>query len=377
MKRTAMILAGILTFLFGMSSVNVHAAEMNENKPNYPDTGIGGMSALIDSYYQDVLSETGISISNAVTTLNVGGEALEKVERVSGILKDIAVAKVNDYVNIRSDASTQAEVVGRLYADGIVTVIADQGEWIHIISNGIEGYIKSDYLYLGERALKAIDDKYVKYAQATCTTLNIRGGVGTEYRKVGSIAQGEQVEVLEDLGEWVKVAVDSETGYVHKSYVDYVYDFKYAVDMEAALRIDEQRKYDASHMVWPMPSDHRIYTYYGYRVAPTKGASTFHKGLDIGGAKGAKIVAVLSGTVTVAEYSSSSGYYIEINHGNGIRTRYLHNSKLLVSVGQRVNQGDVISLCGSSGISTGAHLHFSVIKNGNYVDPYPYLKNVH
>lgn len=383
-KRIGLVFVALLGIVMSTNMNKVQAETKDASdvlnqvvKENGTDTGIGGMSLLINNFYDDVLSESGISISNFSTTFNIGGEVMEKVERASVMFKDLAIANVTDYVNIRSTASTDGEVVGRLYAKAVATVTGTKGEWTKIQSGEVEGYISSEYLLFGNDAKDFVDENYTRYAMATCDILNIRSGPGTDYDKVGFISQGEELEVLNEHDEWVEVTVDSNTAYVSKNYVDYTYEFKYATTIEDALKLDEQKKYEASHMIWPLPSDHTIYTYYGYRVAPTAGASTYHKGLDIGGATGSKIVAVLSGTVTEASYHSSSGYYVEINHGNGISTRYLHNSKLLVSAGQKVTQGDVIALVGSTGISTGPHLHFSVIKNGAYVDPYPYLKAVH
>lgn len=126
-------------------------------------------------------------------------------------------------------------------------------------------------------------------------------------------------------------------------------------------------------MIWPLPGDGRIFAYFGNREAPTAGASTYHRGLDIGGEMGASIVATLSGTVEISQYSSSSGNYVIINHGNGLRTAYCHCSKLLVSVGQYVKQGEVVGLVGSTGISTGPHLHFGVSIDNVYVDPLNYI----
>ncbi len=131
---------------------------------------------------------------------------------------------------------------------------------------------------------------------------------------------------------------------------------------------------DPDQMIWPLPGDGRIYSYFGPRKAPTKGASTYHRGLDIGGVTGASIVSVLSGTVTEAAYSASRGRYVKVDHGNGYCTFYMHCSKLLVSVGDKVLQGDVLGLVGSTGISTGPHLHFSLTVNGTYIDPLKYVK---
>lgn len=386
MKRISFVLAVLLGLTISTNIDKVKAetkAETTDTMQAYSqavnenptDTGIGGMSLLINNYYQERLSESGISVSNVTTTFHIGGEVMEKVERVPVMFQNLAFANVEDYVNIRSSASTDAEVVGRLYAKCVATVISTKGEWTKISSGKVEGYIKSSYLLIGEDAMNFADENLKKYAKATCTTLNIRSGPGTEYDKLSSISQGDKMEVVEEFEEWVEVSSDSSTGYVSKDYIDYTYVFKHATTIEEAKKLDEQKKYQASHMIWPLPSDHHIYSYFGYRVAPKAGASKYHQGLDIGGAKGSKIVAVLSGTVTEAKYHPSSGNYVEIDHGNGIRTRYLHCSQLLVSRGEKVSQGDVISLVGSTGVSTGAHLHFSVIKNGAYVDPYPYVKS--
>ncbi|MDD5933954.1 MAG: peptidoglycan DD-metalloendopeptidase family protein [Clostridiales bacterium] len=378
LKQAALIVSFALMMSLNFN-IQAKAAteEDKEQEQCQTDVSVGGMSALINDYYDEILSEKGISVSNVVTTLSVGGSIMEKVDRTSSLYSNLALANVNDYVNIRDKATTDGEIVGRLYANAVANVVETKGEWTKISSGKVDGYIKTEYLKFGEDAVDSISKNYTKFAKATCTTLNIREDAGTEYSKIGTIAQGEELEIIEELDEWVKVKYGTQIGYVSKNYVDYTYEVKYAMTIADALKLDEKKKYDANHMIWPLPSDHSIHTYFGYRKAPTKGASTYHKGLDIGGRTGANVVAVLSGTVTAAQYSSSAGNYVEIDHGNGLVTRYLHNSKLLVRKGQKVSQGDVISLCGSTGISTGAHLHFSVVKNGSYVDPYPYLKNVH
>lgn len=129
----------------------------------------------------------------------------------------------------------------------------------------------------------------------------------------------------------------------------------------------------ASGFIWPCPSSRRITSSFGPRPQPTAGASTNHKGIDIGASYGAAIVASAGGRVTTATYSSSAGNYIVISHGNGLSTVYMHCSALYVSVGQTVSQGDKIAAVGSTGYSTGNHLHFGVIKNGSYVNPLGYV----
>lgn len=124
---------------------------------------------------------------------------------------------------------------------------------------------------------------------------------------------------------------------------------------------------------WPVPSSKRVTSDYGPRKSPTAGASSNHKGIDIGAPTGDNIVAAAPGKVTVSRYSSSAGYYITIDHGGGLYTVYMHCSKLLANVGDQVAAGDVIAKVGSTGISTGPHLHFGVSLNGAYVSPWGYL----
>jgi murein DD-endopeptidase MepM/ murein hydrolase activator NlpD len=279
---------------------------------------------------------------------------------------------VSYFVNIRATASSVSDVVGKLFSAGVVKIEEVDGDWAKITSNEVSGYIKTEYLYTGDKAISLAEKTYTKYAKVTCNSLNIRTGPGEDYDILAKAAIDEKFQIIDIMDEWVKIELNSssEEAYVSKNYVDFIYDFKYAKSLDEV-------KTDINCMVWPLPSDHSICTYYGYRVAPTRGASTFHQGLDIGGAKGSKIVAVLSGKVIETGYSSSGGYFVEIDHGKGVISRYLHNSKILVSTGQYVDQGEVISLVGSTGISTAPHLHFSLVLNGKNVDPYPYLKRVH
>ena len=125
--------------------------------------------------------------------------------------------------------------------------------------------------------------------------------------------------------------------------------------------------------VWPCPASRVISGYYGYRDIPIEGASANHNGIDIAAPYGSDIVAAASGTVIIARYSATAGNWVIINHGNGVCSVYMHASSLLVSEGQYVSQGQTIAKVGSTGLSTGNHLHFGVSENGSYVNPWNYL----
>ncbi len=118
----------------------------------------------------------------------------------------------------------------------------------------------------------------------------------------------------------------------------------------------------------------RLTSKFGPRKAPTKGASSYHKGVDWAIASGSSVYASSGGVVTKAGWGSGYGYVVYIDHGNGTETRYAHLSKVLVSKGQRVKQGERIAKSGNTGVSTGPHLHFELIMNGNRVDPLKYIQ---
>lgn len=124
---------------------------------------------------------------------------------------------------------------------------------------------------------------------------------------------------------------------------------------------------------WPLTSSGRITSYFGYRNAPTEGASTYHKGIDIAVPTGTGVLSVQSGSVISATYSASAGNFVSVYHGNGVYSYYMHCSSLLVSAGDSVSKGQEIALSGSTGISTGPHLHFAMFMGGEYVNPLNYI----
>lgn len=112
---------------------------------------------------------------------------------------------------------------------------------------------------------------------------------------------------------------------------------------------------------------------YGYRTDPFNGKLAMHEGMDFAGKDGSDIVATAQGVVTYADERWGYGLLVEINHGNGLSTRYGHAKEILVSPGDIVKPGQVIARMGSSGRSTGPHVHYEVLKNGRRVDPKPYI----
>ena len=154
---------------------------------------------------------------------------------------------------------------------------------------------------------------------------------------------------------------------------------------EEARRAEEAKKNQSSaggdstvkkgntNFIWPCPASGRISSAFGDRSSPTEGASTNHKGIDIPAPSGSSIVAAADGKVVISTYSYSAGNYIMIDHGGGLTTVYMHCSQLLVKEGETVKQGQTIAKVGSTGYSTGPHLHFGVRSGGSYVNPSGYV----
>lgn len=129
---------------------------------------------------------------------------------------------------------------------------------------------------------------------------------------------------------------------------------------------------------WPCPASRRITSEFGMRESPTAGASTNHKGIDIGAPRGSAIVAADSGKVILSTFSNSAGNYIIVNHGKNaagvvVCSVYMHADTRMVNVGDTVTKGQQIATVGSTGYSTGPHLHFGVTEDGVYVNPWGYL----
>ena len=136
----------------------------------------------------------------------------------------------------------------------------------------------------------------------------------------------------------------------------------------------ETGPYSGGKMLWPVPSSGRITSYYGYRIHPIFKSKKLHTGIDIGVPIGSAIVAASEGRVIHSDWLGSYGKAVLLDHGGGIVTLYAHNSVLSVKKGQWVERGNTIARAGSTGNSTGPHLHFEVRKNGAYVDPLPWVK---
>lgn len=126
---------------------------------------------------------------------------------------------------------------------------------------------------------------------------------------------------------------------------------------------------------WVIPCTYsRVSSPYGWRIHPVYGVRKFHSGIDLAAPSGTPIYATRTGQVTLAVYSTTAGYYVTINHGDGFSSTYMHMTHYVVKTGQYVSAGQLIGYVGSTGTSTGPHLHFGIYYNGSSVNPANYIK---
>lgn len=154
---------------------------------------------------------------------------------------------------------------------------------------------------------------------------------------------------------------------------DKLNDFAKEIESKIVKLQKNTGPYSGGKMAWPVPGHSRISSPYGYRIHPIFKVKKLHTGIDIPAPTGTSITAAAAGTVIYSDWLGGYGKVIMIDHGGGVASLYAHNSALVVSEGQSVKRGDVISKAGSTGNSTGPHLHFEVRKDGAYVDPIPWL----
>lgn len=202
-----------------------------------------------------------------------------------------------------------------------------------------------------------------------------------------SVQQEEaSLEQLISAKEAEIVAKQSDIGNKAAAIEEYEADIKAQNELIASLEaaVAEERRrlaeannkkltYDGGMFCFPAPSYTRISDNYGNRIHPTLGVEQFHNGVDLAAPNGSPILAAYDGEVVAAAYSSSMGNYVMIDHGDSLYTVYMHSSALYVAKGDIVAKGQKIAAVGSTGRSTGPHLHFSVRKNGSYVSPWNYL----
>ncbi|MDO5478436.1 MAG: peptidoglycan DD-metalloendopeptidase family protein, partial [Clostridia bacterium] len=311
------------------------------------------------------------AVESEITATNVKLEEKEKELEVA------ETACENQFTSFKTRARIMYESGPSTY----IEILFGSGSFSEFLSNIqiIKSLLEYDNKVLEERkavreeiAVQKAEVESIKAEQETRrnTLTEMKSTLATKKQ-----TQSEMVAQLAGQEETIKAAIENqkaEEERIQKLIADAVEKERQA----AAAAAEAERKAAESAaatttttttttggtgtMTWPCPSTKRVTSEFGKRSQPVAGASTYHKGLDIAGYMGVDIVAADAGTVLFSGNSSSYGKYIVISHGNGITTLYAHCSQLLVKAGASVSKGQVIAKVGSTGISSGPHLHFEV-----------------
>lgn len=357
----------------------------------------------------------------AITSSELEQKRIELKEKITEAGKNIE--------NINVELTENLELINKLDEE-----IYNYEEQIEIISQNLESIEKQ--IIEAEKYLKTIEDRYeyrkkvletrlVTWYEAGPTQyldvlLNSKSIVNfiTNYYLIAEVAEYDkelldnieteklQIEKIEQSltaskenlkeikSEQKKIAISLENSkVVRNSYVNKLtneeLEIKKEIDLYqeeldlveleillASLEQNGNLQYVGGTFAWPAPGYYTITSPYGMRLHPVLKSYRTHTGMDIGAPLGSYAIAANDGIVTKSTYSYSYGNMIMIDHGGGVKTLYAHGSELIAQVGDVVKRGDAIMKVGSTGWSTGPHLHFEIRVNGQTIDPYPYVTNV-
>lgn len=188
------------------------------------------------------------------------------------------------------------------------------------------------------------------------------------------VARGEEYKQLLDENELSEADLLEQIAQKEKEYDEKVYEEWLATSVPPTTKPTYTPPPNTTNADWIVPCDYEwLSSPFGERWHPTQGIWKMHYGVDLAAYEGKPVFATRSGIVTTATYGWSGGNYVTINHGDGFSSTYLHMTHYIVEKGQYVEQGEVIGFVGSTGDSSGPHLHFGILKNGNYVNPADYV----
>ncbi len=235
------------------------------------------------------------------------------------------------------------------------------------------------------KQMSAYDQKVIDELKATKTTIEEETKAITEKKE----AQEKALSALESNVSSLKKKQSQSAALIdgfNEKTAENIKAIEAAERAEAELQAEIRKAlanssndtFVGGQFLWPIPGYYTVTSEFGYRTHPTTGVYKLHTGVDIAGSKisGKPILAANGGTVLKAGYNRGYGNYVVIDHGGGFSTLYAHASSLAVSAGQTVARGDTVAYVGTSGYSTGYHLHFEIIENGEYQNPLSYFNEI-
>ena len=316
------------------------------------------LNQLTDNIYE---IEKQISVKQseiAATKVDIENAKLDIEERYAAMKLRIKYMYENgesSYIDMILGSQNMNELFTRAeYLSKITAYDREQLEKLQLAKEELDA--KEAKLIAEEVELEGLLKEAQEEQNATEELISAKKTVVEGYANDISDAEAEKKNLLEDIE--TQKAIIAELEEIERKR------------KEEALKNQLKLTYDGGKMIWPLPGHKRITSYFGTRPNPFgKPTQEFHSGLDVGAPRGTQIVSAYDGEVAWSYYSNSAGHWVGVDHGDGIYTVYMHMSKRLVSEGDKVKKGDVLGLVGSTGRSTGNHLHFAVRVNGTYEDP--------
>jgi murein DD-endopeptidase MepM/ murein hydrolase activator NlpD len=371
------IIAVLLAFIISIPLANVYAKSPTEiDKLKKDQDKVNKQLEQTQALMNQVKKEKK-NVSKAIEELdqklNVAEDELSNVEGLLSLLENQIAVTTRELERASSDASGQKELLKKrvrvMYENGNVgylSVILDSTSFSDFISrlDFLKKIVNFDMNLLGKMKSHrdSVADKRNELESELKEKERLKNQIGEKKEKV-EVAKQDREKTLNDLTKDLKELERQEDKFLAQSK-----EFEKKI-----IALQSSNKYIGGKIGWPAPGHTRITSPYGYRTHPILKKKKLHTGIDIAVPSGTSIIAANSGKVIFSGYNGGYGNTVIIDHGGKISTLYAHNSKLLVKVGDEVEKGKVITKSGSTGLSTGPHLHFEVRENGKHVDPMKYL----
>lgn len=371
------IVALLLIFVVSIPFANVYAKNPGEiDKLQKEQDKVNQQIKQTQKLMNQVSSEKK-SVSKAIEELdqklNQAEDELTKVENTLAQLENQIAVTTRELERATGEATGQKELLKKrvrvMYENGnagYMSVILDATSFSDFISrvDFLKKIVDFDMNLLNKMKgyRDSIDEKRSQLESELDEKERLKNQIAGKKQEVETAKQDREQnlkEIISDLKELER----QEDQLLAKSK-----EFEQKI-----IALQSSNKYIGGTLGWPSPGYYKITSPYGYRNHPILNKKKLHTGIDIAVPSGTNILAANSGKVIYSGYNGGYGNTVIIDHGGKISTLYAHNSKLLVKVGDEVEKGKAISKSGSTGLSTGPHLHFEVRENGQHVDPMKYL----
>lgn len=365
----ALLIIGSLNIVKGLTATELEQrrAEL-KNKINEAGKSIENINIELTENLE-AINKLDEEIYSYETQINTISENLENIEK--------QIKETEDYLDtIQVDYEHQKEVL--------------QERLLYAYEEGPTRYL--DVLLNSKSMLDFITNYYL-IAELMQYDKDLLDGIERDKEQIEQIEQSlneskENLKLIKN--EQKKIAISLENSKIVKnSYINNLTNEEKQIQEEMSMYQEEldlleleillavlensDTQYVGGTFAWPAPGYYTITSPYGMRVHPIIKTFSNHSGMDIGAPMGSYAIAANDGIVTKATYSYSYGNMVIIDHGGGVTTLYAHGSEILAQVGDVVKRGDAIMKVGSTGWSTGPHLHFEIRINGATIDPYPYV----